>query len=141
MNKFLFCTVSLNRDFNLSLLGLFPEGFPLSLIAVLNGWQLQYLGHLYSTLMRLSCLDVRILISHNSFCDTLKNNIYGKDIASTSSCLKSSTFLYFRSLFPKDSMLNCHVPSCPVPSKICPNYGYQGYFLGTRSFRHLSFIL
>jgi hypothetical protein len=25
MNKFLFCTVSLNRDFNLSLLGLFPD--------------------------------------------------------------------------------------------------------------------
>ena len=70
-----------------------------------------------------------------------KNNIYGQDIASTSSYMKSSIFIYFRSLFPKDSKLNCHVPSCPVPSKIGPNYGYQGCFLGTRSFRHLPFIL
>ena len=42
-----------------------------------------------------------------------KNNIYGQDKTSTSSYMKSSIFIYFRSLFPKDSMLNVHVPFRP----------------------------
>ena len=57
-----------------------------------------------------------------------KNNTNGKDIVSTSSCLKSSIFIYFRISFLKIQSLT--VMSRPVPSrpKLARIMGIQGAF-------------